>query len=158
MNKNKLIPFILLSLVCTSCGQSKQYNVEDYRTTMKFHDNFKIMQLTDLHLGIESDLQKQLDFVCESINQANPDLIILTGDNFMYASKGIVDVLFKTINEQCEKLSKSHPEYVTKFAVTFGNHDNQGDYPRYYINNTILKYVSKEGNELIENKYAAFLD
>ena len=116
---------------------------------MKFHDDFKIMQLTDLHLGIESDVIKQLNFVCDSINQVDPDLIILTGDNFMYGTKGIVDTLFETINNKCKQLSNNHVERITKFAVTYGNHDNQGDYYRYYINKSIQKYVTKVENATI---------
>ena len=154
MNKKILLP--LIALVCTSCSQVVDYGVEQYRTTMEFHDDFKVVQLTDLHLGIESDLTKQLNFVCESIEQADPDLIILTGDNFMYASKGIVKALFKTLNDKCKQLST--PQRIRKFAVTFGNHDNQGDYPRYYINNVIKSYVTIDGNELNDGRFAAFLD
>ena len=58
MKVNKLIALILLSLTCASCSQVKDYDVEDYRTTMTFHEDFKIMQLTDLHLGIEVDLAR----------------------------------------------------------------------------------------------------
>ena len=97
--KKKILPILIMSLFCTSCGQSINYSIEEYRTTLEFHDDFKILQLTDLHLGIESDLAKQLGFLCKSIDEANPDLIILTGDNFMYGSKGIVKNLFKTLNE-----------------------------------------------------------
>lgn len=155
--KKKILPILMMSLFCTSCGQSINYSIEEYRTTLEFHDDFKILQLTDLHLGIESDLAKQLGFLCKSIDEANPDLIILTGDNFMYGSKGIVKNLFKTLNEKCKELTSKNNR-LTKFAVTFGNHDNQGDYPRYFINKTILKYVSKDGEEIEQNKYAAFLD
>ena len=156
--KLKLVMLLLIVLLCSSCTKTVDYDVDSYRTTMQFRDNFKVMQLTDLHFGIESDLAMQLDFMCNSIDEANPDLIILTGDNFMYASKGIVDVLFETLNSKCKELSEKHPEYITKFAVTFGNHDNQGDYPRYYVNNSIKRYVTEDGMERINNKYAAFLD
>ena len=151
--------FLLMVVLCSSCVKTKKYNIDDYRTTMKFHDDFRVMQLTDLHLGIESDLAKQLKFICESIEEADPDLIVLTGDNFMFASKGIVTELFKTLNNKCKELSeKDENGYITKFAVTFGNHDNQGDYSRYYVNSAILKYVTEDGKELEDSKFAAFLD
>lgn len=158
MKKKDVLIFLLLSSICCSCNQVVNYDVKDYRTTMKFHEDFKIMQLTDLHLGIESDLVKQLDFICNSIDQVEPDLIILTGDNFMYGSKGIVDTLFETMNEKCKQLSANHPNRISKFAVTYGNHDNQGDYPRYYLNDSVKKFVTQDGNETKDNKYAAFLD
>ena len=105
--KKKILPILIMSLFCTSCGQSINYSIEEYRTTLEFHDDFKILQLTDLHLGIESDLAKQLGFLCKSIDEANPDLIILTGDNFMYGSKGIVKNLFKTLNEKSFKMQNA---------------------------------------------------
>lgn len=64
---------------------------------MEFHDDFKILQLTDLHLGIENDLVTQLSVVKNAINESNPDLIVLTGDNFMYATKSVVENLVSTI-------------------------------------------------------------
>ncbi len=164
MKKQKIL-FLALAALCafgfTACtheSAGKEYEVNAYRTTMKFHDGFKIMQLTDLHFGIESDLQKQLNFVTSAIEEADPDLIVLTGDNFMYASKSIVRNLFATLNETCKKLTDLHPDRLTKFAVTYGNHDNQGDYPRYFANKTVLGYVAKDGEERTEDKYAAFVD
>lgn len=159
--KNKIIiPLLLVGLACTSCTQygSKSYDLEDYRTTMEFHDDFRLMQLTDLHLGVQGDLQRDLDFVSKLIDDANPDLIVVTGDSFMYGTKGIVDRLIEFLNNKCDEHSLSHPERLTKFAVTFGNHDNQGDYPHYYISRQIQKYVTTDGNELKDRKYAAYLD
>lgn len=140
------------------CNTEKAYSVNDYRTTMAFRDGFKILQLTDLHLGVESDLQKQLGLVSASIEKEDPDLVILTGDNFMYASKAIVDNLMRTLNEACKARTAAHPERLTKFAVTYGNHDNQGDYPRYYCNSVVQSYVAKDGEEGAEDKFAAFVD
>lgn len=152
---------LLIGALCalTSCNQTKNYGVNDYRLTMKFHDNFKILQLTDLHLGIESDLAMQLDFVKSAINETKPDLIILTGDNFMYASKNTVIQLMNTLNATCKKLNDTYTDdKLTKFAITFGNHDNQGDYYRYYINEVISLFSVKDGEEKAHNKYAAFID
>ena len=104
-----LIPLLLIGTLCSSCS-TKSYEVNDYRTTMQFHDNFKILQITDLHFGIESDLQKQLNFLLKGIDEVDPDLIILTGDNFMYASKSIVKSLVSSLNEKCKELTFFHPE------------------------------------------------
>ena len=143
---------------CGACATEKSYAVNDYRTTMAFRDGFKILQLTDLHLGIESDLQKQLDLAVSAVEKETPDLVVLTGDNFMYASKAIVDNLTKTMNEVCKAQTELHPERLTKFAITYGNHDNQGDYHRYYCNSSVKKYAAKDGEEVAQNKYAAFID
>ena len=138
-------------------GEENNYSVSDYRTTMKFHEDFKILQITDLHFGVESDLELQLGILKKSINEAMPDLIILTGDNFMYSNKSIVKALVSTLNEECKALSSSRG-MLTKFAITFGNHDNQGDYPRYFINETIKSYTTNDGSEIADGKFAAFVD
>ena len=157
MKKVGIISLLLLILCLVSCSSVKSYDVTAYRTTMQYHDDFKILQITDIHLGIESDLEKQLNVVKSYIREANPDLIILTGDNFMYASKRIVKNLVETLNNECKLLTEKNNR-LSKFAITFGNHDNQGDYPRYFINETILSYTTKDGDEIKDNKYAAFID
>ena len=134
------------------------YSVEAYRTTMQYYEDFKILQLTDLHLGIETDLGHQLSVVRDAVRKEKPDLIILTGDNFMYASKGVVRSLISTLNEECRILSEKRGGRLTKFTMTFGNHDNQGDYSRYYINEIISSYATEDGRETADGKYAAFVD
>lgn len=158
MRVSKFFPILVVAAFCASCAAPKDYSVNEYRTTMQFHDNFRIMQLADLHLGIESDLNLQLNFIEKSIKHANPDLIVLTGDNFMYGTKSIVRHLFKRLNDVCDQLSSFEENKLVKFAVTYGNHDNQGDYPRYFLNETIKQYVAKDGDEFKLKKYAAFLD
>ena len=158
MKTKLMLPLLLVALSCASCSKMVDYDINDYRTTMKFHDNFRVMQLTDLHLGIQSDIQRELDFISKSIDDADPDLIVLTGDQFMYGSKGMVDNLMKTLNDKCKELTASHPDRLTKFALTHGNHDNHGEYHKYYINEAVQKYVTKDGDEIKDHKYAAFLD
>ena len=158
MNAKKMIPLLLIGLTCASCYQSQTYEINDYRLTMKFHDNFKVMQLTDLHFGLYTPLQENLDFVSMLIDEADPDLIVVTGDSFMYGTKGIVNNLISMLNEKCKQLTLSHPDRLTKFAYTFGNHDNQGEYHMYYINEVLKQYATTDGNEINEHKYAAFID
>jgi len=151
---------VLLLLSFTACSaplKEREYEISEYRTTMQFHDNFKILQLTDLHLGIESDLALQLNVVKNAIRTQQPDLVILTGDNFMYATKSVVKNLVKTLNDECKSLTQSKNRLV-KFAVTFGNHDNQGDYPRYYINSVLKEYTTEDGKEIEEGKFGTLRD
>ena len=54
-----LLSASVLCLSCVACANEKngvQYDVNDYRTTMQFHDDFKIMQLADLHFGVETNV------------------------------------------------------------------------------------------------------
>jgi predicted MPP superfamily phosphohydrolase len=168
MKKTAIALIFCIILACLSaCGSldtskeqksGKEYGVLEYRTTMQYHEDFKILQLTDLHLGIESDLATQLGIVEKSIKESDPDLIILTGDNFMYATKSISYQLISTLNRLCRELTEAHPDRLTKFALTYGNHDNQGDYPRYYTNSVIKEFTCEDGKEIEEGKYAAFVD
>ena len=120
------LALILIFPCIFSCAPAERaYSVSEYRTTMQFYEDFKILQLTDLHFGIESDLALQLEIVKNAINAEKPDLIILTGDSFMYSSKGVVDSLFYTLNEECKAITAERGR-LTKFTFTFGNHDTQG--------------------------------
>ena len=86
---------VLLLLSASSCASYRdvpndvgknEYPVEDYRTTMRYYEDFKILQLTDLHFGIETDIAKQLDIVKNAIRVEAPDLVVLTGDLGMAAT------------------------------------------------------------------------
>ena len=157
MRKLSFLSLACVAVFCVSCSPVKHYDLELYRTTMNFHDDFKVMQLTDFHLGYEGDVNRNLKFIESSIKHAKPDLIVMTGDQFMFANTSIVNALFTKINSVCHELSTEN-EHITKFAVTFGNHDNQGDYHKYYINDTIKKFVITDGNEKEHRKYGAFID
>ena len=148
----------LISLSSCSLIREKEYDVTDYRTTMQYYDDFKILQLTDIHLGVESDIALQLDIVRNNIRKEKPDLVVVTGDSFMYSSRKIVKALIKTLNDECARVTDERGDRICKFAFTFGNHDNQGAYPRYFINKTILKYKTEDGREKEDGKYAAFVD
>ena len=155
---------LLLSVGCAAYRDipndvgKQAYAVSEYRTTMQYYDDFKILQIADLHLGIETDVGHQLEILRETVHTEQPDLIILTGDNFMYASKGVVKSLLSFLNETCAAVTAEREGRLTKFTMTFGNHDNQGDYPRYYINEAISAYVTTDGREIADKKFAAFVD
>ena len=167
--KKKFSVLVLLAVILSFAGCSayrdvpndfgkQSYSVEEYRTVMQYYDDFKILQIADLHLGIETDVAHQLDILENAVRTEKPDLIILTGDNFMYASKGVVNSLVSALNTVCAELTQQREGRVTKFTMTFGNHDNQGDYSRYYINEVMSDYTAEDGQEIKEQKFAAFVD
>lgn len=129
MNKKKLLSLLgIITIAATSCS-SRIYNVSDYKLEMNYKDNFRIIQLTDVHFGIEMNFKREVEHLKKMIEHAsNPDLIILTGDNFMNANKGIVDLLFSTLDS-----------YDIPWAITWGNHDLQGDYDHFYLNDQVRK-------------------
>lgn len=169
MKKKALLGLLILAILFSHVGCSAYrdvphdvgktaYAVSDYRTTMQYYEDFKILQIADLHLGIETDLALQLGILQNTIRTEAPDLIILTGDNFMYASKGVVNSLISTLNAECAALTATRNGRLTKFTLTFGNHDNQGDYSRYYINEVISSYATADGQEIANQRFAAFVD
>lgn len=93
---------------------------------MNYKSDFKIMQLTDLHFSVQSDFEKNKTYLTKNIKTSNPDLMVLTGDTFMDATKNIVRNVLDFVDS-----------FNIPFAITFGNHDIQGDYDYNFISNYI---------------------
>ena len=120
--KKKLFPLVVTSLLSlTACG-SKQYQPSDYKVkSLKYHDGFKILQLTDIHLSDKDDAQRHFDFMNLTVNDEkakDADLIVVTGDLFTFASRTTAKRLFNYL----DGIGKP-------WTVVFGNHDEQCYFP-----------------------------
>lgn len=112
-------------------------------------NNFKIVQLSDFHLGGMLNPEKLLNRTSKRLNQIQPDLILFTGDlvnNFAHEIKGF--------NEPLKRISSSAPSYSI-----LGNHD-YGDYTDWenqqkkHANfEAILKAQEDAGLQLLNNKH-----
>lgn len=80
-------------------------------------NGFKIIQISDIHIGSLLGHEKQVIEAIELINDQNPDLILFTGD--------LVNNFTEELNGWIPILSKLRAKYG-KFSI-FGNHD-YGDY------------------------------
>jgi 3',5'-cyclic AMP phosphodiesterase CpdA len=88
------------------------------------NQDYKILQLTDLHLGFgplskKTDRQV-LDAIDVLIHKASPDLIVLTGDNiypFLPKSGTLNNI------KQIKKLMHFLDGYKIPYTMVFGNHD-----------------------------------
>lgn len=109
----------------------------------KTDKNFKILQLTDIHIGYgpfttKKD-KKALEAVCNLIENTNPDLIILTGDVVFPVSiiTGNNDNLaaLKAVANVIDK-------YKTPWTMCFGNHDAE----------SFAKYSKTELCEYLESQ------
>ena len=135
--KNKII-FLLMpvaSMALTSCGQVMEYekHLDDYVSYMEYHDDFNILQLTDIHWSYESSTLRSKKYLEKTIaeadrhikelqgNDAKIDLVELTGDQFMLANTYHIDTFLNFFEQQAEK-------YGFYYAVIWGNHDRQGLY------------------------------
>lgn len=130
--KKKFTLLLLSVLLLASCAK-KSYPVSAYRREMKYHDDFTIMQFTDIHIGSESDIEDVLSLLNDEINYETtnyhkPDLIVMTGDNFTNASKAIIN-----------RAISYYDSWNIPFALTYGNHDFQGSYDRFYIADQLRK-------------------
>lgn len=112
------VVIMLLALVACGYGMyaAKQINVTQVKfPTSKFapdHAPFRIVQITDLHLGLltsESRIQRMV----ATINALRPDLIVSTGD--------LVDMQANHISKFAATLRQLHATYGC-YAVT-GNHE-----------------------------------
>lgn len=80
-------------LLLTSCaGSSKTYDAKDYIVgTLPYKENFKILQMSDMHLGNKDDLEYHFSFMRKTIEESDADLLVITGDVFTFADKSTVN-------------------------------------------------------------------
>lgn len=88
--------------------------------------DFRILQLTDAHIGagLFSAKKDELAFeaIKKAISDAQPDLIIFTGDNVypIFVFSGSTDNL-----KQTKKFSEFVESFHVPWACVFGNHDEE---------------------------------
>ena len=127
-----LIAFPMLSILLTSCGpvNNWQDHIDDntYVRTLKYHDNFNILQLTDIHWNANTSsiaskqyINKLLDQVEAKVGDKKIDLIEITGDQFMLANTYHIKTFVEFFEEQAEKRD-------FMYTVIWGNHDRHGLY------------------------------
>lgn len=102
----------------------KQTDNETFSLRIPNDKDFKILQLTDLHLGFGFLSGKKdklaLDAVRELVGRSKPDMIVLTGDSiFPFLPKT------GTLNnrKQAKKLMAFLDDFEIPYTLTFGNHD-----------------------------------
>ena len=102
----------------------KQIDDETFTITIEKDRDFKILQLTDLHLGFgflsKGKDRLALHAVKKIIEASKPDLIVLTGDSiFPFFPKA------GTFNNrrQARKLMDFLDGFAIPYTLVFGNHD-----------------------------------
>ena len=128
IHKGKIASFLLLPLLLSSCG-NKTYPIEKHFLNIDYIDNFRILQLTDIHLGITTNLKEQEHYLNNLISVASPHMIVITGDTFMNASKKEVDFIYSYFD------SLNIP-----WSIVWGNHDKQGFYSPNYVVDSLSNY------------------
>ena len=130
--KNKLTALAFISLLALSACGTKEYQPQDYILEMNYKSDFRILQLTDIHLSDKDDKETQFKFMDLLYQDANnPDLVVVTGDLFTFAGKDTAKSLLKYFD------SKKIP-----WTVCFGNHDEQCYFSVDWLTETLSKYGS----------------
>lgn len=99
---------------------SASTKAQDAKLKFGADGKFTILNFSDIQDGKKvNDITKS--FLKKAIEQAKPDLIVLTGDNVYGASCKTVEGTKSSI----DGFMKIFEEYKIPVAVTFGNHDSQ---------------------------------
>lgn len=117
-----LAPIAALALTsCSSIGvhhDISEYVVYGYNRydpkSIQYVNDFKILQLTDIHLSDKDNQDIHFDFMRKVVNEASPNMIVVTGDLFTFASKGTAKRFFSFLDS-----------FSLPWTVAFGNHDEQ---------------------------------
>nr|MCR5689586.1 hypothetical protein [Clostridiales bacterium] len=102
--KKNLLCFVLTAVMilsfvgCSGETISSSLHLEDYVFTVRYHDDFNVLQLSDIHWNVNSSTKSStayLDKLFKEVNDhivaaqgasAKIDLVELTGDTFMLAN------------------------------------------------------------------------
>ena len=127
------IVLVLIMLISVAgCGQPVKSadHLEDYVFNMSYHDNFNILQLTDIHWNANTSTKSSMAYLDKVIQEADNhiketqgadtkiDLVELTGDMFMLVNEYHLTTFI-------DYFEKKAAEYGFKYAPIWGNHDRQ---------------------------------
>lgn len=117
------------SLCLTSCGNKTSYkdHLEKYVSTLSYHENYRVVQIADLHWSNETDLpnaEKYFKGMVEELKShyGSIDLFEFTGDQFMLATRLTVS-----------KFMDMMREIGIPYAMVFGNHDRECTYSQGWL-------------------------
>lgn len=128
-----LVPLMSLTLTSCSTGFDWEKHLDDYVAAMQYHDDFNILQLTDIHWNYNTStvssktyldkLLKRVDthIKAQQGNDAKIDLVELTGDMFMLSNTYQVKSFISFFEEKAA-------QYGFKYTAIWGNHDRHGLY------------------------------
>ena len=114
MKSKFVLSLSLLAVALSSCGTNVHHDISEYIMSTDYHDNYRILQLTDTHIGDKENQDLHYKFMDLTIKDANADFIVITGDLFTFASKDTAKRFFAFLDS-----------YKTPWSVVFGNHDEQ---------------------------------
>lgn len=117
--------------------------------TNKDISDFRIVQLTDTHIGATMDGVKFSEYM-EEINKYNPDLVVITGD---FVDD---DTKYNELIDACEGLSKLKAKYGVYYV--FGNHDKAYFDLREFKTDDLRRELEKNNVVILEDEVVEVAD
>lgn len=114
MGHKLLFLFPALATLCLTSCSGAHHEIKEYVLSMEYQSNFRILHLTDTHLGDKDNTKVHYDFMDLTIKDAHANFIAVTGDLFTFASKSTALEFFDYLDS-----------HKTPWTVVFGNHDEQ---------------------------------
>ncbi len=150
MKKNSRLCLLILPLLLSCSGKSDP-KLEDYQSDLPLFSSsstLRVLQLTDIHWNFTSDMEKEGAYLSALVKNANPDLIMTTGDNILSASKENISSLFDLFESFSDLLHKD-----VYYGFTWGNHDKQGMFDPSYPSTLALSKPHSLYKEVEDNLY-----
>lgn len=151
--KKRLLSFIIaLSVIAGASNWSAITADASNDGMLQFDENgkFTVLQLADIQEN--SDVEPEIiDLITTAIARYSPDLVVFTGDNI----RGFISS--KSFKSAVDQFLAPVLAANTKFAVTFGNHDDQGVWPTNpgTREEQYAYYKSKGGSNFIDHDVSA---
>ena len=131
MGRKQILLFpAVAALTLASCSGVK-HSIDEYVIERNYKDDYKILQLTDTHIGDKDNTKLHYDFMDLTIKDANPDLIVITGDVFTFASQSTILEFFQYMDG-----------HGIDWTVVWGNHDEQVYASIDWVTNVLNNYGS----------------
>lgn len=127
----------------------KEYQIENENISENFN-GFKIVHISDLYYGKTFD-DKQMNKLVASINDQEPDIVVLTGDLIDKKTKLTIDIS----NKISEKLKEIDAK-IGKYAIN-GDNDLKFDEWTNIINNGNFKNLNNAYDSIYKNGYDSIL-
>lgn len=99
------------------------FDIDDITTINMDGDEFRILQLTDLHYRAGYKIADSDELIRRTVEIADPDMIVITGDMVMTVEN----------NFYVEHVAELFSDIGIPWAVTYGNHDDEGRADKFYM-------------------------
>lgn len=136
--KKKIFCIVLAALMLLSAAgcaetQKSSEHLRDYVIELSYHDNYNILQLTDIHWNVNTSAKASMTYLDKLFKEvdahikatqgadAKIDLVELTGDMFMLANSYHLSTFIDYFEKKAE-------EYGFTYAPIWGNHDRHSLY------------------------------